>query len=289
MTSPVDTVAKSSDSGGKGIKGALTKQMGPLPLWVWIAIIGGGLFIAYYLNSRNGGSSSSGSSTTPETQTDEFGNPILAGGVGAGGMPAGYVDNSQPPSTTIVQPTDNQQWFTQYALPAAIGLGYNPVSATTALQLFINGGTLTEDQTTLVTRVISSLTARGINMPDPPGGDVATSPKGPGGQGSKVVGAPIIALPPTNNGKSVKFSWTPVTGAVAYNISTRYEGAPGKHNWTNWAQIGNQVTGNSFTFTAAQGLAPVNNRTYQIAIRGVDENGAVGPSTTNSPITVVKV
>lgn len=52
-----------------GVKGALTRKIGPLPTWGWTAIIGGGVLGWAYWKNRKGASQSSATvpNTTPPT------------------------------------------------------------------------------------------------------------------------------------------------------------------------------------------------------------------------------
>lgn len=105
------------------------KQMGPLPLGAWIAVVGGGLAIAYW--NRN-----NGANDEPEI-VEDTGSPE---GVGEGGSWIAV----PPPSTA---PTDgdsvkyesNEAWG-QAAINWLIAQGYSPGISSSAITKALNGG-----------------------------------------------------------------------------------------------------------------------------------------------------
>lgn len=112
----------------------LGKQVGPLPLGAWIAVVGGGLAIAYW--QRNAGSSASGEDPNAGTSTGDG----TANDSGAGGSWIAV----PPPSTA---PTDsgkityesNEQWG-QAAINWLIAQGYSPGISNSAITKALNGG-----------------------------------------------------------------------------------------------------------------------------------------------------
>lgn len=67
-----------------GVRGALTKRFGPLPVWGWAIAAAGGLYVAYRLSVTHAGTSASvsGSPVTPGQR------PSGAGGGVTGGTPS---------------------------------------------------------------------------------------------------------------------------------------------------------------------------------------------------------
>lgn len=107
----------------------LGKQVGPMPLGAWIAVIGAGLGIAYYTRGGGGGDlvgseddALAGDETFVE---DTSGDP----GVGEGGFvftPPPVVTGSPPP------PVDNDEWG-QRAIAGLITANYDPGWANAAI------------------------------------------------------------------------------------------------------------------------------------------------------------
>ena len=110
----------------------LGKQVGPLPLGAWIAVVGGGLAIAYW--QRNAGSSASGEDPSTDTSSDGTVNDSGAGG--------SWI--AVPPPTTgtdsgKVTYESNEQWG-QAAINWLIAQGYNPGLSSSAITKALNGG-----------------------------------------------------------------------------------------------------------------------------------------------------
>lgn len=105
------------------------KQMGPLPLGAWVAVVGGGLAIAYW--NRNNGSSD-------EVEiVEDTGSPE---GVGEGGSWVAV----PPPNTPVdggggIKYESNEAWG-QAAINWLIAQGYSPGVASSAITKALNGG-----------------------------------------------------------------------------------------------------------------------------------------------------
>ena len=118
-TAPGKAPAKSG-----GLKGTLTKKVGPLPLWVWgaggIVIVGGIL----YLRSKSGSSTQTSTAGTPDASSTDTGGgsggggsgTSTGGGSGGGGTSQDYSGSgggsgsasagpSSPPATSTINPT----------------------------------------------------------------------------------------------------------------------------------------------------------------------------------------
>lgn len=107
----------------------LGKQIGPLPLGAWAAVVAGGLGIALY--TRN-----SGGSDTPQVVEDTSGDA----GVGEGG--SGQWVNTNPPAATgsgTVTYESNEAWG-QAAVNFLISQGYSPALASSAITKALAGG-----------------------------------------------------------------------------------------------------------------------------------------------------
>lgn len=105
----------------------LGKQLGPMPLGAWIAVVGAGLGIAYYTRG-GGGISGSDSDLLAGDETfveDVSGDP----GVGEGG----FVFTPPPVVTPGTNPpVDNDEW-SQRAIAELINANYDPAWANAAI------------------------------------------------------------------------------------------------------------------------------------------------------------
>lgn len=121
----------------------LGKQIGPLPLGAWVAVVGGGLGIAWYANTKKGSSAS----------TDQADQQLTESGVGEGTaafMPAAEVSQPSSPIETL------DDWINK-AITQAVALGATPLEIEQALRLYAKGEALSEDQGKLVNRIITQI------------------------------------------------------------------------------------------------------------------------------------
>ncbi len=114
--------------GGGGGASALTKQVGPLPLWVWVALVIGGLGIAFYARKTGG-----------DVETPIVSENSPQTGVGD----AGEATVTTPPPPTA--PTTNEEWA-QLAISQAIAAGFDAGLATDTVELYLAGQNLTVNQ-----------------------------------------------------------------------------------------------------------------------------------------------
>ena len=155
----------------------LGKQVGPLPLGAWIAVVGGGLGIGWYFSS---GMSKKGASQEIPLE------PQAEAGVGTGGGqfiydPPTSVDT--PGSNTI---TDNATWARR-AINWLIAQGYDPGVSQTAVSKFINGTNRTLVEQTLINLALVEFGAppEEVPLPETPVTPPGTTP-------------PPTTTPPTN-------------------------------------------------------------------------------------------
>lgn len=106
----------------------LGKQIGPLPLGAWIAVVAGGLGIALWSKNQNSGSND------PEIVEDTSGDA----GVGTGGS-GQWVDTNPPPATGTITYDTNEAWG-QAAINYLIAQGYPTALATNAITKGLSGG-----------------------------------------------------------------------------------------------------------------------------------------------------
>lgn len=105
----------------------LGKPIGPLPLGAWIAVVGGGLAIGFYVSR---GTAKNAAQTTPPIDPDS--------GVGTGGGQLVY-----DPPTNVETPTNaittNDQWAIQAINWLISSQAMNPGIAQTAITKFVTG------------------------------------------------------------------------------------------------------------------------------------------------------
>jgi hypothetical protein len=122
----------------------LGKPVGPLPLGAWLAVVAGGLGIAWY-TSRTG--------KQPIEVEDTSGVP----GVGVG-APAPWTPITGQPESGQQQPviTTNEQWANK-AISWLIANGYPPIQSDSAVRKYITGTRMGVQETTLIGIVLVAL------------------------------------------------------------------------------------------------------------------------------------
>lgn len=104
----------------------LSKEVGPLPLGAWIAVVAGGLGIALW--SRNQGDT--GVEIAEDTGSQE--------GVGTGEV-GGWTETEPKPDTGPLTISNNDEWGNQ-AIAWLIAQGYDPAWSYSAITKALNGG-----------------------------------------------------------------------------------------------------------------------------------------------------
>ncbi|HVI71470.1 MAG TPA: hypothetical protein VM656_08300 [Pyrinomonadaceae bacterium] len=147
----------------------LGKQVGPLPLGAWLAVVAGGLGIAWY-TTRTG-------KQAPIPVEDVSGVP----GVGVGAPAAWTPITGTPPDGQQQAITTNEQW-TNRAISWLIANGYPPVQSDSAVRKYITGTRMSVQETTLIGIVLVAIgpppqTLPPAEEPDPqPDPDPAPAP-----------------------------------------------------------------------------------------------------------------
>lgn len=121
----------------------LGKQVGPLPLGAWLAVVAGGLGIAWY-TTRTG-------NRGPELVEDVGGVP----GVGVG-APAPWTPITGTPAPTPEPITTNEQWAVK-AITWLLAQGYPPLQSDSAVRKYITGTKLSVQESTLIGVVLVAL------------------------------------------------------------------------------------------------------------------------------------
>lgn len=175
--------------GGKGLKAALGKKLGPLPVGIWVLAVGGGLIFAYYMRSSGGGE---------ETPVEEEAGPDT-GGTGTGSWPygvpngvgqwpgAGQGDEDDEDKTL---PTTNEQWQRR-AISILIGRGYEAVAVDRAISAYLGGEPLTTIQRAIINEAILLIGPPPVSPPSP------TSPDQPPPIIKPPIVKPPVVVPPS--------------------------------------------------------------------------------------------
>lgn len=228
------------------------KKVGPLPMGVWIAAIGGGLIIAYYGTKSK---SSNPTLTVAGTAGQESGV-----GTGAVGGWAYQPPTALPSAATY---TTNQEWA-RAAINYLIGQNYDAGLADAAIRNYIGGLQVSIQQQPLVDAALKALgpPPQVLNpitgpVPDTPvpsggGGPVNTPPPTPGPGGSGVFGLLFGFLDMLGLSGSVSGIHVPVNGQD-YQVTGSYGNNSGTVTVTN--PDGSTATVNSNPLMSSTGNA----------------------------------
>lgn len=131
------------------------KQIGPLPLGAWVAVVAGGLGIAYYTRK-------SGAKPVPVVVEDTSGTP----GVGAGA--SGFI-NASPITVdnSPAAPATNEEWAVK-AINYLIAKGYDPNVADSGIRKYLEATQLSLAEYALVRIALASLGSPPVPLPAPP-------------------------------------------------------------------------------------------------------------------------
>lgn len=249
------TPAEAVHGAGKG----LSKKVGPLPMGVWIAVIGGGLTLAYFMNRGNG------NAPAGSTGTGDFGS--ATSGTGTGGSSV-WAANQPPGSPTTPMISTNVQW-SQAAGNYLLTTGADPVLVDTAMRKYLFNQPLSQAEQAIISAAIKQFGLPPEPLP-PPAGDGAPPQGGTNTDPPPAAGAPTVTATPIGNGQ-VRVDWTySGTDVTSWTVGrdgtdTRGSGPWKKdglssdtHTWTFNILKGGQ----SYTFTltghrSAGDLAPV--------------------------------
>lgn len=136
------------------------KQYGPLPLGAWVAVIGGGLGIAWYSMQNQ-----QGNNTLPPVVEDTSGQPGVGEGPGwiAVPPPSGQPDNSGGDP----EPTTNEDWGRQ-AVNYLIASGYDANMADSAVRKYLTAEELNQQEYALIRYALEELGSPPVPLPAPP-------------------------------------------------------------------------------------------------------------------------
>lgn len=213
--------AATSSEGGGGLKKALTKKIGPLPLVAWIGIA---IVVFYYVSKRQSGGAAGGPQTDPagnvgtiNPQTGYvYGSPEDQAQLGSGsGSIGSSADEGTGGSTVAGQYPDNNAWAVA-AINYLVSIGVDATAANTAVTQFLASQQLTTDQQAQINLVIQRIGA-------PP------SPPEPGGNNPPIVNPPTSSTYATNppsgltttviTAGTIGLKWNAATNATSYVVS----------------------------------------------------------------------
>ncbi len=126
---------------------AIEHKAGPLPIWVWGVVLAGGIGLYLYMRSRSSAASSTDTSSA-----------FLSGAADASGQTSSDLSTSGTVSTyqTDASNETNSTWETQ-AIAKANTLGYSPLAVESAIEQYLQGGSLTTQQQSIMDKVLSLL------------------------------------------------------------------------------------------------------------------------------------
>lgn len=214
--------------GGNGLTGSLGNKLGPLPVWVW-GLIGGLAFGAvYYIHKKKTDAAAqaavnTGSAFTTLGAASNGGNAgELATTGGGGGTGIGGAAG-----------TSLAQWAAN-ATNWLIGQGTSPADASNALSAYINGATLTPNQTTLVNQALA-------NFGVPPSGILPVN-----------TATPTPTPTPATTPVPAPVAPAPAPAAPAATAGRTYVVQPGDTYWG----LAQRFYGNGNLYTKIQGANP---------------------------------
>lgn len=216
----------------------LGKQVGPLPMGAWIAVVGGGLAIAIYTRKNQQGQA------TTQVVTDTGADP----GVGLGG--SGWVTVQAPAAGNDSGPSisTNDEWA-RAATNYLIAQGYDPAVADSAIRKYMEANQLTTQEYAMLRIVLGKLGA-----PPTPLGPPADAPAMPT---TPVVTPPPVVTPTTTALRYVTVTPWPTKRSTLWGISTEFY-----HNGSRYVDIYNANKAGYTRPDGTKGWMTNPNRTY---------------------------
>jgi hypothetical protein len=148
------------------------KQVGPLPLGAWVAVVGTGLGIAYYTRHESAPSAVAVDDSASPSVIDVGGVP----GVGTGAV-GGWLPTTPAPVSSAPVIASNEEWGVA-AINYLIAFGTDAAIADASIRKYLAGSTLNLQETALVRLALTKLGSPPVPLP-PPTGNIPTIPKLP--------------------------------------------------------------------------------------------------------------
>lgn len=221
------------------------KQIGPLPLGVWVIVGGGALGLSFYLYSQEGGGGSPEESSEPVIVEDTSGVP------GVGRNAAGWSYDPPPEPEQEEGFTNNQEWA-RAAIEMLVANNYPPDLADSAVRNYIAGNDLNAGEQALINIVLTKMGPPPVTLP-PPQGDVEPDD-------------PVVTPDPEPQGVGSVRNLR-VTGTTADSISLDWDAAPGAEDGYTiheWSSLGRSTQTTNRTSYTKRGLAPNLKHTFEV-------------------------
>lgn len=149
------------------IGAAVTRKVGPLPVYAYGLIIAGVIWIYYIWQGKNAGADSGSAMPSSDAADsgiglgDDTGDTANTGGSGTGS------------TSGVSTPTDNLSWFTM-ASNYLVGFNYDSVSVSNALSKYLTGEQLTTAERALVNQAVARFGVPPEGVPVSPGATPTT-------------------------------------------------------------------------------------------------------------------
>lgn len=179
---PIEAAEHGSKKAAKGVKGFLSKKVGPLPVGLWIVGVGGGLVLALWLRRAYGGDGGTAMDGAAYDSGDGTGGAALSEpgytGTGSGEFLPDPFDPFEPTtdgdSETPVATRngarkfkDNQAWK-RAAIDALTANGVSYITAVRAVDRYLSGKPLNKRQRALIDTIGAGIGAPPKPVPTPP-------------------------------------------------------------------------------------------------------------------------
>jgi hypothetical protein len=181
--------AQTAKASGHG----LTKKLGPLPIWAWAAVVLGSYLLYHYLKNRN----SSAAGSPAGTVAGGTGAPSLGLQIGPGGQiidptTGNVIGTVGSPGGTGTNTTTVQGWIAavQNALQ---GLGYDNNAMNQALQDYVAGKPLSQQEYNIIESAIKTVGGAPASLGNPILAPTPPTPPAP------PVQTPTTQLPAVNS------------------------------------------------------------------------------------------
>lgn len=149
-----------------GAKGALARNIGPLPVWGWIAVLG--VAGAVVVRRRRAATTTAPDQVTYAQQAQV---PTIGGAAGGGASPI--------VSGGAARPTTNDEWRST-AVTTLTAKGYSSLSADTAVAKYLQGAAMTTTERALIDIALGSLGTPPAPPPAAPSAPASTPLLPPG-------------------------------------------------------------------------------------------------------------